>query len=1062
MDLFTRIGVAILLFVGGGLWVFSSALDPSIRHTEVSSPPEFSLTKNVVGAPIDLVQDHGFPRTIDDQERQNDSLSIQPGASCTVLQPHQGFVEEILVRFADDGSKSYERRVALVIGNGDYQGAIGKLDNPANDATSMANVMSALGFTVYRGIDLDADGIEKCLNRFTTELQSKPTDIALFFYAGHGIQLVSEKDNEKRNYMIATDARIEASGEGVGYKQIDAVLNQMRDHSEQSVFFYDACRNYPLGDQKPEIIDGVAIKRGIGLLSGAATVNLKQQEADDRSGIYIAYATAPNRVADDAYERGADHSPFTKALLNNIAMPGYPLKRTMSNVSNAVGELTDWNQTPWTNSSLTGDIYLNGASDKASAELQARRLTNIAEDALTAQDRATSMANALKALSMSWHPKADNRFIGIAKSVLYRANYNKVRAILDDQDSDLYSAAWSPDGTLLATGSLKGPIKVWKVPSLRLHGQVDTSSPVMGLEFSQDGKLLLAVLSRNAEGGDLAEIFRVTDLSSKVRLSDGHTDSIFHARFSPDQSKIVTASGDGSALIWDVNSGSAETRLNLKDTRAAASDFTPDGALLLVADSTGHIHVFNPVEKKFLRSFKAHESWITGLDVSPSGKQVATASLDNTASIWDISSGEQVGKLIGHSSYINDIEFSYDGKRIVLAASDNAISIWDTASLRLLHKLEGHPGAVIDAKFDPQGSFISAIPIDGRGIFLWDRRSIEYAASFDAGNSQVLVSIFSPDAKKVYTGHRNGYIQEWSRSGELLWQHQAVDEYLSHLSLSADGKKLAAGSYFSGLKVIDIENRKLSQTIIQSNRNSDPSTESDYPLDAMSASSDGRFIATVPRNEKTIHLWDTSAGELFTTFSYNTFITGVSVSPDSRYLASGSYDGSIFVYDLESKTKIYENNDRDEAIGAMAFSDNSKILAAPGRDKTVHLLAIPSGRIIQILPLSMQHVAQAKFSADAELLFTLSRGFVSIWDVSHGTLVDEIKVGTAGVRSIDTSLDGSELLVGTFARSADIWPLQKYGPSLISSAFKELTPELRAEVERERIRYWEVDPAVLQ
>ena len=338
MELFTRIGAAILLIVGGGLWFFAPTTDRLTAHSEVAPHLLSDNSPNRSVPKVDLLATHGLDGIVAYAETQTQLPKPTPakGPSCEVLDPDQGFVDEMLVRVSEDGSKSYERRVALVIGNGNYQGAIGRLDNPANDATSMANVMSALGFTVYRGIDLDADGLEKCLSRFTTELQSNPTDIALFFYAGHGIQLVSEADNEKRNYMLATDARIAASGEGVGYKQIDAVLNQMRDHSEQSVFFYDACRDYPLGE-KPQILDGEAIKRGVALASGAAAINLKEQATEDRAGIYIAYATAPNRVADDAYERGADHSPFTRALLNHIATPGYSLKQAMSYVSNVCG-----------------------------------------------------------------------------------------------------------------------------------------------------------------------------------------------------------------------------------------------------------------------------------------------------------------------------------------------------------------------------------------------------------------------------------------------------------------------------------------------------------------------------------------------------------------------------------------------------------------------------------------------------------------------------------------------------------------------------------------------------
>ncbi len=482
MDLFIRVGVALLILVGGGLTLFSPESEPLTTLSELNSYSDGEGGRILRTPKIDLFSAQEFETIAAYSGAQSQTPHTTPanGPSCDELKPDQGFIDEMLVRVAEDGSKSYEQRVALVIGNGNYRGAIGRLDNPANDATSMANVMSALGFVVYRGIDLDADGLETCISRFTAELQSNATDIALFFYAGHGIQLVSEKDNEKRNYMMATDARIAPSGEGIGYKQIDAVLNQMRDHSEQSVFFYDACRNYPLGDQKPEIIDGAAIKRGIALISGPAAFNLDQKEADERAGIFIAYATSPNSVADDAFERGAKHSPFTKALLNNIAAPGYAMEQAMAYVKNDVGELTDWNQTPWTHSSLSKDLFLNG---------------EISNDELKPLLNA-----ALLELQAIWSEGKKHEV------------YEKALSLLPSDNNSAARESYAPILTFLS--------EVNAFPSARLYAQ-DPNDPLQdkkfrelrGIKYSADNKYILSYGRKNtalvwsaSTGGVVAEI----------------------------------------------------------------------------------------------------------------------------------------------------------------------------------------------------------------------------------------------------------------------------------------------------------------------------------------------------------------------------------------------------------------------------------------------------------------------------------------------------------------------------------------------------------------------------
>ncbi|MEQ1931914.1 MAG: caspase family protein, partial [Parvularculaceae bacterium] len=163
------------------------------------------------------------------------ALKTPTVGACEVLSPDPGFVEEMLVRFGEGGAKSYERRVALVVGNGAYQ-SISPLTNPPKDAASMAKMFRALGFTVYRAVDATEKSLDDCFARFKGDLEAADkagakADIALFFYSGHGVQLTSQADNEKRNYMLAVDARVDESGKAKGFRQVDKVLTEIRAHS---------------------------------------------------------------------------------------------------------------------------------------------------------------------------------------------------------------------------------------------------------------------------------------------------------------------------------------------------------------------------------------------------------------------------------------------------------------------------------------------------------------------------------------------------------------------------------------------------------------------------------------------------------------------------------------------------------------------------------------------------------------------------------------------------------------------------------------------------------------
>ena len=186
-------------------------------------------------------------------------------------------------------------RVALVVGNGAYEHST-PLPNPANDAADVAAALKGLGFAVIEGLDLDRTAFEAKLREFARA--ARGAEAALFFYAGHGLQV------EGRNYLLPVDARL---SEEVDLEfealELRAFLKQMR--SRANLVFLDACRDNPLAQDLARSMGAsrsAAIGRGLGRVDAA-------------SGTLIAYATQPGNVAADGKGR---NSPFTTALLEHI------------------------------------------------------------------------------------------------------------------------------------------------------------------------------------------------------------------------------------------------------------------------------------------------------------------------------------------------------------------------------------------------------------------------------------------------------------------------------------------------------------------------------------------------------------------------------------------------------------------------------------------------------------------------------------------------------------------------------------------------------------------------
>jgi hypothetical protein len=229
-----------------------------------------------------------------------------------------------------------ERRVALVIGNAEYQ-STAALPNPTNDAQDMAAALREIGFEVIVETNVNKRALETVLARFGRLSQS--ADAALFYYAGHGIQY------RGRNYLVPVDARLEDEF-SVNYElvRIDDVLFAVSQASGVKLLILDACRNNPLADRLIR-----SPSRNIGVARGLTLI-------DDARGMIVAYATQPNQVADDGHGR---NSPFTTALLKEMKEPGLEIATFFRRVAADVDRATNGRQFPELSISMTGEFYLN-------------------------------------------------------------------------------------------------------------------------------------------------------------------------------------------------------------------------------------------------------------------------------------------------------------------------------------------------------------------------------------------------------------------------------------------------------------------------------------------------------------------------------------------------------------------------------------------------------------------------------------------------------------------------------------------------------------------------------
>lgn len=305
----------------------------------------------------------------------------------------------------------------------------------------------------------------------------------------------------------------------------------------------------------------------------------------------------------------------------------------------------------------------------------------------------------------------------------------------------VYSAAFNHDRSLIVTASLDNTARIW------------------------DGKTgtLINVLGRP---GVLSRLLR--------RPTGGHTARVQSAAFSPDGKRIVTASWDGTAKIWDIS--------DLKDTRVLttlshktdvnSAAFSPDGKLIVTGSDDGGARIWDWERQtdKPRAELPVHKHYVYGVAFSPDGKRVVTASWDRTAKIWDVSDLDAIKepRTLPHKSSVNSAAFNPDGKLVVTGSHDGKARIWDTETgneweLLAAHKDPAHKDRIYSVAFSPDGKRVVTASWD-RSAKIWDVSNlgeIKLLRTLMGHKDKVNSAAFSPDGRLVITASEDQTARTW-------------------------------------------------------------------------------------------------------------------------------------------------------------------------------------------------------------------------------------------------------------------------------------------------------------
>jgi WD40 repeat protein/uncharacterized caspase-like protein len=691
-----------------------------------------------------------------------------------------------------------DQRVALVMGNSAYQ-HVPRLSNAVNDAAVLVETFRKAGFSVVEARnDLSATDMRRTLRDFRAKAQD--ADIAVIYYAGHGIEI------DGNDYLIPTDAQLNSDADVYDETvALDRVLIAIEPATRLRLVILDACRDNPFSKNMKRTVASRSIGSGLAKVEPSSPNTL------------VAFAAKAGFTAFDGDGR---NSPFAIALANHLATPGLDLRKAFGYVRDEVLKATNNKQEPFIYGSLGGDDVVlaplvaaaatptpaasddSGSSVSRDYEFAERVGTQEAWDfyikahpAGFYTDLARAQRNKLAATvaRLTTSPEENNRAqskpvdeVKRPASVL-SAPAARQEAVQPNASPRLEAAGPATSPPFEASGGIAADKKsAAMVPpsscASRIARKGNDGNSVGGpfipvairpdIEGAKVRTVAVSPTGKEIATGSDDGLIRIWDASSfkLIRALKGHTGAVYSVDYWSDGTLLASAGWDGKVRVWDVKTGTESYTFDASVKQFSVA-FSPQAPLkyLASAGEDGYVRIWNWQTKELAKSRLDHpslegdKSAVRSLSFAPNGSgEFVSAGFDGKIRFYRLSGAIDAKDAYGRKSL--RVAYSPDGAHVVSAGSDvdgGSVKVWDarTGTFKLL---VGHKDYVVSASWSADGRRI----VTGGGgrdksVNLWDVETGRLLASFSGHQEDVESVAFYPGSTRLISVSEDTTIKVW-------------------------------------------------------------------------------------------------------------------------------------------------------------------------------------------------------------------------------------------------------------------------------------------------------------
>jgi WD40 repeat protein/tRNA A-37 threonylcarbamoyl transferase component Bud32 len=398
--------------------------------------------------------------------------------------------------------------------------------------------------------------------------------------------------------------------------------------------------------------------------------------------------------------------------------------------------------------------------------------------------------------------------------------------------------------------------------------------------------------------------------------------------------------------------------------------------------------------------------------LSPNGQRLAVT-FEGIVEIWDVATGTRFRTLPGHTRPIFCMAFSPDGKTLASGSGDKTVKLWDAPSGKEVRTFPGHNVGVCSVAFSPNGLLLASADFGGT-VRVWKVSTRKERLSWNAGGNKLA---FSPDGMHLAAADSiKGLVRVWNiNTGREIVNFQTRQSVVSSMAFSPEGLRLAVlGDH--GVEVREIAAGKELFTFR-------------IPGTLLAISPDWLQIAGY--RDKSLQMFYMASGALK---GHGAWVESAIFSPDGLYLASGSLDKTVRVWDTSTTKELFVFTGHTDAVNSIAFAPNGQTLASASSDRSVILWDVKTGQKQLSLPRHPSSVDCVAFHRDGLRLATACtelmpvnggklEGTIRLWDAATARELLSFKAHKSKLSSVAFTPDGKSLISASHDRTIAFWDI---------------------------------------